>query len=231
MGFPLANGSIPGFRLRPWIWKVPTPPPNGLRRVDGGLLFLFPEHPARPGLAASQTAQLAGSQARSRPVYQREQAIHVHVRPRKPVPPFSRTPRAWWRLENLPPRAVVPAGVQVQQRARPCGNQAGPRGREELRRQEQGCDLASDPRRCPPRVRPLLHVVFAHAMTPTRPAIQSPARPAWPDPTHGRGVVGLAQLRCRARASYHQLKIRNHLWTCTAQGASLRPRQKFGADW
>jgi hypothetical protein len=87
MGFPLANGSIPGFRLRPWIWKVPTPPPNGLRRVDGGLLFPFPEHPARPGqavragLAASQTAQLAGSQARSRPVYQRAQAGYPCTRP------------------------------------------------------------------------------------------------------------------------------------------------------
>jgi hypothetical protein len=134
------------------------------------------------------------------------QAIHVHVRPRKPGPP---------------PSCGRACSLQVQQRARPCGYQAGPRGREELRRQKQGCDLASDPRRCPPRP--------ARCFCPRHDANASGL--TRPDPTHGRGVVGLAQLRCRARASYHQLKIRNHLWTCTAQGASLRPRQKFGADW
>lgn len=181
----------------------PTERANGAWMVVDSSSFFPSTQPGRvrAGLAASQTAQLAtaGCPARSRPVYQRPQATHVvHIRPRnwKPAAPPAALSNPARVMET---RESPTSGLRLRacSSARPCGNQAGPRGRG----RSSGADAASRlthagaPRR---GLRPLLPVFSAHANALPS-AVRRSNRPRdRPDPTHGRGVVGLAPLRCRA---------------------------------
>lgn len=157
-----------------------------------------------PKSLAASSQQLATAPARSRPRRiglslkgPRLPMYYLHIRPRKSLPPPSRTPRAW--------RAGVRRRAPVRE---PGGAANGNQGR--MRPRLCSAAVRAGVR---PRLRPLAlpHIFCPRQRSSVRcPTIQSSARrPARPDtrPWRPSALRSSAQLRCRARAAYHQLKI------------------------